>query len=333
MDPQSDITLNAAGTGPFKLDSLSPAVEVQLTRNPSYWRTDRPFLDGLSIRVLPDPSSALVNLEAGAVEMVQIRDSDVQQVRGKSGLAVFVAPGSGNYDVLLNTADPPFNDKRVRQAVDLALDRKRFSETVLYALADPTYVMWPKASPVWDASIDTGEFNLDKARQLLADAGYPHGFETKIQASNGYPEEVQFDQIFQADLASIGIRATIEVLEASQAAAILNQASFPALLSQVYGYTDSDPAMAFTAFPFRPTGNAGRFQSDEYIRFVDAARREPDPDKRLSLYRQIATFVKDEAFVLPLANYGSCYGTRSNVNGVARQAVTAVPAMEDVWLS
>src|ERR1700687_3462259 len=101
------------------------------------------------------------------------------------------------------------------------------------------------------------------------DAGYPNGFETKIQASNAYPEEVQFDLIFQADLARIGISASIEPLEPSQTSAMQSQANFPALLSGVYGYADADPAMAFTAPPFRPNGNAGRFKSDEYVRLVN----------------------------------------------------------------
>jgi ABC-type transport system substrate-binding protein len=240
---------------------------------------------------------------------------------------------TGSYDVLINTVDPPFNDKRVRQAIDLALDRKRFSESLLYGIADPTYIMWPKASPAWDPSLDVGEFNLDKARQLLTDAGYPNGFETKIQASNAYPEEVQFDQIIQSDLAKIGVTASVEQLDAPQASALLAQAKFPALLNLVYTYADVDPAMAFTAFPFRPNGNASRFESDEYVQLVDSARREPEATKRLALYRQIATFVREQAFVLPVANYVVAFGMRSNVHGFARQPLFVNPALEDVWLA
>jgi len=332
MDPQSDITLNAAGTGPFKLDGLMPGVEMRLVRNPHYWRADRPYLDAVTIKMLPDPSSSTVNLESGAIGMTLLRDSDVQALKAEAGTTVVVVPATGSYEVLINTLDPPFNDKRVRQAVNLALDRKRFSESVLYGIADPTYIMWPKTSPAWDASQDVGEFNLDKAKQLLLDAGYPNGFETKIQASNAYPEEVQFDQIFQADLAKIGITASIEELDAPQASALLAQAKFPALLNLVYTYADVDPAMAFTAFPFRPNGNASRFQSGEYTLLVDSARRETDAGKRLALYRQIATFVKDQAFVLPLANQVVAYGMRSNVHGFARQPLFVNPALEDVWL-
>jgi ABC-type transport system substrate-binding protein len=66
---------------------------------------------------------------------------------------------------------------------------------------------------------------------------------------------------------------------------------------------------------------------------VDSARREPEPDQRLALYRQIATFVKDQAFVLPLANNVAVYAMRSNVNGVVRQPLQSYPALEDLWLA
>jgi ABC-type transport system substrate-binding protein len=66
---------------------------------------------------------------------------------------------------------------------------------------------------------------------------------------------------------------------------------------------------------------------------VDAARREPDADRRLGQYRQLATYVKDQAFVLPLANYVAAYGTRSNVHGLSRQPLAPYPVLEDLWLA
>jgi peptide/nickel transport system substrate-binding protein len=333
IDPQSDVTLNASGTGPFKFEGLTSGAEMHLVRNQQYWRSGRPYLDAVTIKTLPDPSSAIVNLKSGAVSLVQIRASDVQQMKSEAGTTVVVVPATGSYEMLISTVDPPFTDKRVRQVIDLALDRKRFSESLLYGVADPTYIMWPKASPAWDASLDVGEFNVDKAKELLIAAGYPNGFETRIQASTAYPEEVQFDQIIQSDLARIGITASIEPLDPTQAMTLLAQGKFSALLSFVYGLADADPAQAFTAFPFRPSGNASRFKSDEYTQLVDSARREPDFQKRLALYRHIAGFMKDQAFVLPLANFVGLWGMRANVQGFSRQPLYNSPALEDVWLA
>jgi ABC-type transport system substrate-binding protein len=112
----------------------------------------------------------------------------------------------------------------------------------------------------------------------------------------------------------------------------VTQAKFTALANHIYGASDQDPALQFTAFVFRPQGNSSRFQSDEYSRLVDAASRAPDWSARLALYRRIAAFVKDAAFVLPIANSVFPWGLRNNVQGFSRQS-PGYPILEDIWLS
>jgi peptide/nickel transport system substrate-binding protein len=333
VDPQSDLASNAAGTGPFKVESLSPGDELRLIRNERYWRPDRPYLDGVTFRTLTDPSSAAIALESGAAGLVQLAITDVKRLNTGGQTSVVILPDSGSYDFALNAAEPPFNDRRVRQAIDLALDRKRFADTVMYGLTDPTHIIWLKSSPAWNASTDVGEFNLDRARQLLIDAGYANGFETKIQCNPTLAEMLQFDQIVQADLATIGVHATIEQLDLNQAATLVTQAKFPAIINHSYAYGDQDPAMQFTAFVLRPEANASRFQSDEYVRRVEAARRELDWDKRMGLYHDIARFVKEEAFLLPVANRIVPWGVRANVHGISRQPLQGNPVLEDLWVA
>jgi ABC-type transport system substrate-binding protein len=144
---------------------------------------------------------------------------------------------------------------------------------------------------------------------------------------------LQFDQFVQADLATIGVRATIEQLELHQAATLLTQAKFPAIMNHSYAYGDQDPAMQFTAFVLRPEANASLFESDEYVRRVDAARRELDWDKRMGLYHAIARFLKEEAFLLPVANRIVPWGVRANVHGISRQPLQGNPVLEDLWVA
>jgi peptide/nickel transport system substrate-binding protein len=333
IDPQSDLIQHAVGTGPFKLDGFTPGDEMRLVRNPRYWRPDRPRLDVLTIRTMRDANAGVVALESGAADLVQCPLGDVKRLNAGADTQVIVLPGSGSYDFVISAVDPPFTDRRVRQAIDLTLDRKRFAETIMYGLTDPAYSIWLRQSPVWDAAADSGEFNVSRARELLSSAGYPNGFDTLIQASSAYPELVQFDEIVQADLAKIGIRASIEVLGASQALTLVTQAKFAGLINHAYSYGDQDPAMQFTAFVLRPEGNASRFTSDEYVQLVTRARREPDWNKRKSIYRDIAVFLKNEAFLLPIANSVNPWGMRSNVHGVVRQPLVGEPSLAELWLS
>ena len=282
-DPESDLAAGAAGTGAFRLEAFTAGDTTQLVRNEQYWRTGRPYLDRVTIKALTDANSAALFLETRNADVIQCAINDVPRLRAGKETTAEVLAGSGSYDMLVSAADPPFTDLRVRQAIDLALDRERFAEKVTFGLTRATYTMWIGRSPVWDASLETGAFNLDKARQLLADAGYAGGFETTIQTNNAYPELVQFDEIVQADLAKIGITARIEALDVNQSQTLVTQGKFHTLINHAYAYGDQDPAMQFTAFVFRPTGNASRFQSDQYQQMVDAARREPDWTKRLSM--------------------------------------------------
>ena len=330
VDPQSDIATSAAGTGPFKVDSLSPGNEMHLVRNTRYWRPDRPFLDSVTIRSVPDLNTGLVALESGAIHLTQCPESAVQRLKAGSQTSATVLPGVGNYCFNLNVTNPDLSDRRVRQAIDLALNRKRFTDTLLYGVTDPTYVMWPRTSPVWDATLDVGEFNLDRARVLLAEAGHSSGVNLKIQTSSGQPALNTFAQVIQADLDGIGIRSSIEALEAAAATALLSQGSFPGMITNSYAYASQDPAMIFTAFPFRTTGNAGHFESDEYRGLADAARREPSWEKRVGLYRQIGALVKNEAFVLPVANAVTPWAHLSTVQGLTGDPFSSAPFLEGI---
>jgi ABC-type transport system substrate-binding protein len=131
----------------------------------------------------------------------------------------------------------------------------------------------------------------------------------------------------------IGIHATIEQLEAAQAGTLFTQAKFPAIFNHTYAYGDQDPDMQFTAFAFRPEGNASRLKSPEYTRLVDAARREPDFTRRMAIYGDVSRLVKEEAFLLPIANTIYQWGVRANIQGIVRQPLQGFPRLEEVWLS
>jgi peptide/nickel transport system substrate-binding protein len=336
VDPQSNLAQSAGGTGPFRLDGLKPGDEMRLVRHAEYWRTDRPYLDTVTIKAMPDASSLLAALESGRVGIAfPVPSNEVKRLQTGSTTTAAVFPGAGNHCYLASAVDPPTTDKRVRQAVGLCIDRKRYAETILFGLAEPNSIVFPKTSPVWDASLDTGEFNLDRARQALADAGQPNGFEVKIHGSRGgLPGLFQFNQILQADLAKIGIMARIDEVEENQRVAMVTEGTFSGLLDHAYGNADLDPARLFSLFPFRTESNSSRFRSEEYSRLVDAARREPDWDKRVTLYRDITRLLSDEAFILPVATPQVAYGLRKAVHGLTvTPGGPSAPYFEGVWLA
>src|SRR5262249_26434832 len=95
---------------------------------------------------------------------------------------------------------------------------------------------------------------------------------------------------------------------------------------------DQDPAMQFTAFVLRPDGNASRFESAEYRRLVELARTESDWLQRLAMYRAIATLIKNEAFLLPIAKSINVWGVRNNRQGVTRQPLVGDPSLAETYV-
>jgi peptide/nickel transport system substrate-binding protein len=336
IDPQSDLARTAGGTGPFKLDGLKPGDEMRLVRHTQYWRGDRPYLDAVTIKTMPDVSSLLVALESGSVDVAfPVSSNEVKRIQVGSATSAAVFRGAGNHCYLASAVDPPLSDKRVRQAIGRSIDRKRYAVAIRFGLADPTSIVFPKASPVWDASLETGEFNLDEARQLLAVAGQPNGFDIKIQGSRGgIPELFQFNQVLQSDLAKIGVVAAIEEVEENQRVAMVAEGRFSALLGHAYGNADLDPSRLFSLFPFRPENNSSRFHAQEYSRLVHAGRTEPDWDKRIAIYRDVTRLLRDEAFILPIATPQVAYGLRRTVQGLSvTPGLPGAPYFEGVWLS
>ena len=126
---------------------------------------------------------------------------------------------------------------------------------------------------------------------------------------------------------------TLEQIDQGLAGTLFTQAQFPAIMNHAYAYADQDPAMEFTAFALRPQGNASRFRSDEYVRMTDAARREPDSAKRMDMYHQVGRLVKDEAFLIPVANTVYPWAIRTNVHGMSRQPLQGFPILEELWVS
>jgi len=336
VDPESDLTLAAGGTGPFKLEGLKPGDVMRLVRNESYWRDVRTNVDAVTIRAMPDAASLVAALESGTVNIAfPVPSNEVQRLQTGATTSTEVLQGAGNHCYLVSAADPPLNDRLVRQALGLALDRQRYARSIMFGLAEPNSLVFPRSSPVWDADLNTGEFNLARARELLTRAGLPGGFEVTVQGSRGgIPPLSQFNEVLQADLSKIGVVAHIGEVEENQRVTMVDEGRFSGLLGHAYASANLDPARLFSLFPFRPVNNSSRFHDEEYSRLVDAGRKELDWSKRVAVYREITRLLRDEAFILPVATPQVVYAVQKTVHGLtATPGVPSAPYFEGVWLA
>lgn len=305
------------GTGPFMVKQFVAGTELIMQRNPHYWG-EAPPASQVNLKTLPNSNSLVVAVQSGDVDVAyQVPYSAVSRLSSGS-TRIMTVPGGGNINIMVNSAKGPTADVRVRQALDMALDRKRFAQTLLFGATDSTCEIWPKSSPAYDPSLENCKFDLTAAKNLLDQAGYADGFDLAFDVSRQtVPELADFAQVYQADLAKIGVRLKINELENTPWLALISGRSFTGLLGHRYGFANQDPATLFNAFPFRATQNSPRFESDEWQSLIKKGQSTPDTAARLDVYRQVAAYAQKEAFNLPLANTVRSVALGAAVKGVS----------------
>ena len=214
------------GTGPFILKQWIPGQKIVFVRNPHYFLQGVPYLDGVTLLIGLDPEVALLRLQSGELDLLgdPIPGADFVRIRDdpryKDALVRYVQPETSY--LTLNTQMKPFDDVRVRRAINMAIDKQRVVR-IRSGRGVVANQILPPLMPGYDPSYRGYPHDPAQARKLLAEAGYPHGFSTQIYVLNVDPQP-RIAQSFQHDLAAIGIKASVVPLAS---ATLIDQASTP----------------------------------------------------------------------------------------------------------
>jgi len=197
------------GSGPFLLDGWRPAEEIVLVRNPTYVYPDRPFLDKVVVRIVPDVGNLETQLAAGTIDYVEgVPPQDAKRLAETKGVSLLVFENPMFDYVGWNGAKKPFDDPEVRRALTLGIDRKAIVEDLLYGYGRVS--VGPLVSTWWaaDAALDAWPYDPDEARRILAARGYdaehPLAFELTTNAGNRVREAVTLK--IQEQLSRIGVK-------------------------------------------------------------------------------------------------------------------------------
>jgi peptide/nickel transport system substrate-binding protein len=222
------------------------------------------------------------------------------------------------YYVVANTTFKPLDNKQVRQALNHAIDRKRFTDSVLLGLAGgPQDLPWAEQSPAYDAAKNARySFDLDKAKSLLDAAGV-----SNLELTVSYllsNESNSFAQIYQADLAKVGVKATLAQLEGAVYNDQIAKLSYKGLIfnlgSQAHLY-EAATGIAGTR-SFNPDNNSSGVKDPEYSQLITAAATEPDASVRKGIYARFNDYVLDQSFTMSMAQTNSAALTSAKVQGL-----------------
>jgi peptide/nickel transport system substrate-binding protein len=319
LEGQGARPTKAVGTGPFMLAEWVQGDHIKLVKNKNYWNTGRPYLDEITFQILPDAQAMVTQFEAGTLDIVfNPTWQDFGRLKANPRYETVINDVSGQwYSITINTDNKPLNDKRVRQALNYAMDRQRFVQTFLYGTSPPKSLYWTPSSPGFEAPKENYfAFNLDKSKTILAEAGTPT-FETELLISNDLPEIAEFAQLYQADLAKVGVKLNIRKQDSAAFTTEIAGKKFSGMYGYLSGKAHLEPPSLLTTPSLVPVGNRANFTNDRYTQLVDAAGTEVDPQKRKELYSQINDLLLDEAFATPLATTNPRMITSGKVHGFA----------------
>ena len=299
--PEAD---QGIGTGPFKVKSFSPGVEMVAERNEDFWGP-RPPIDEYVVKQFADSAAAIIALETGEVHgFIQPPLEEAVRVAESPDFRIFEGDTARIHMWNVQTATPELSDKRVRKAVSLVVPRKEFVD-INFGYAKPTANFFADSSVFYNPDDDFVDVDFDGARALLAEVGqgpFTIEFELSLDVN---PEINDWLPLFQANLAEIGITLDIIVLETATWADRFLGGTFTGFSSAYYGSGGLvDPSSTLGARFTKPEENISNFDNEEYKRLVNSARVEIDPQKRIDLYQELARFMIDQAFVISVGSSG-----------------------------
>ena len=295
-----EIATHPIGTGPFAFANQRSGDSITLVANPDYW-DGAPDISGVRFRFISEPSTALSALQAGEIDWTDsVPPQRVQQLRNDESVTLAVEPSNDYWYLALNEAREPWNDVRVRQAIAYAVDRDAIVQATSYGTAAKNMLAIPEGNP-WYVPYDRyAEGGLDKARQLLDEAGVsPRNLDMLV--TTDYPETVTAAQIVADNLAPLGITVNIRTVDFATWLDEQNKGNFDMLMMGWLGNIDPDD-FYYAQHHTDGTSNAQKFSDPEVDRLLDAGRVETDRQARFDDYRRAATMIADQVSYIFLYN-------------------------------
>jgi peptide/nickel transport system substrate-binding protein len=322
------------GTGPFIFKEWAPGNRLVMVRNDNYWGIN-PALSEVTFRVIPDDASRVAALEKGEVHVaVKIPPSHLPRLKADSKIRIITSPSARTIYLGFNCSKEPFADKRIRQALNYAVNKEAIVEHVLDGAGR---VSDAPISPVISGyvPIKTYEHSVEKAKALLTEAGFPEGFETTLHSPSGrYDKDGSLATAVAADLLKVGVKAKIKLMDwETYIPFIIRDQEEAEHRLYVLGWSTLTGDADYGLYPLFYSGewarkgtNASFFKNEKLDQLLDTARGTAHPNERKKLYKEAMTLIVEEAPWIFLYSEIEMAGVRSNVKDILLQPTEGVIA-------
>ncbi|NIK11933.1 glutathione ABC transporter substrate-binding protein [Alkalibacillus almallahensis] len=305
---------NPYGTGYYKFDSRTSGESTTLTRYEDYWG-EPATLDSVTFKVVPEPGARLAELETGESHIADITPTQKSNVEEGEGMRVEQVPSVSLSYIGFNMQKEPFDNKKVRQAINLAINQEEVIEGIYQG--NGTVATGPLAPGVfgYDDSVEGLGYEPDRAQELLNEAGYEDGFETTLW-TNDNESRVETAVYVQDVLSEYNIDVEVQELEWGtylERTANGEHDMFVLGWSTVTGDADYGLYALFHSSAVGSTGNRSFVENEELDQLLDEGRRETDEEKRKEIYSEAQTLLADIAPMVYIHHQDHLKGVRENV--------------------
>lgn len=320
-----DFRQNPVGTGPFKFKVWAEGEKLILLKNKNYFEKDGnnklPYLDGVTVTFLKDKQNAFLDFEKGDADMLSGADMvNIDLILDKNGKLKSEYEGrfqmqTASYlktDYLGFLLDPDsavskkssLRIKEVRQAFGYAIDREKIIKHLRNSIGSPAFQGFiPRGMPSFDSTLQGYTYNPEKARQLLAKAGFPNGKGLEEITLNVTEQYLELSQFIEHQLSEVGIPVKILLNRPIVQTEIIANAKVNFFRkSWIADYADAEDFFAcFYSKNFSPKGpNYTHFKNKKYDELFEQSQNEPDTKRRFELYRRLDNILFEEAPIIPL---------------------------------
>ncbi|MEV4420928.1 ABC transporter substrate-binding protein [Patulibacter sp. NPDC049589] len=292
------------GTGPFVLKSVTQGQQATLVPNASYWGP-KAKLDQLVLKPMPEPAARLAALRSGSVNWIEYPNPDDLQGLQAGGFQILQNGYDHIWPWVFNTKAKPWDDVRVRQAANYAIDREALATSLLHGTADPAAQIVPKASAAYDAKNDLYTHDPVKAKQLLAAAGHPNGVDLTVEyptSGSGNMIPGPMNEALQKDLAAVGIRVKLKPIEWAAMLAQLGSGMPKGIDAMNISLTFQSESFWSTFLTSDGPINIGGYSSPAFDAAIAKAQTTVDPAARAALYAQAGAQITKDAGWLYVVN-------------------------------
>ncbi|WP_037144143.1 ABC transporter substrate-binding protein [Rhodococcoides fascians] len=329
-----DLDQHPVGAGAFELVNSTPGSSYTYERRDDYWNDDEYKFQRLEVTVQTEDATRLNAVRSGQQDATRIRESQVDEAEA-AGLDIHSRPGLSFYSFTMNTKRSKLGDKRVRQALSLAMDRDSIDDGVFGGRCPSTAQPFPADyfAHSDDPAIqnDWGEYDADRARTLLAEAGLADGLEFTAVVPNVTAYQT-LAQVLKEQFAQIGITMNLEVIDAAQVGTQFASGEVDAVIGSWAGGVD--PSVYAGAYYLGGPSNPGGATTDEIRQLNDAANFSTDLDERSKAYADLLSAVYDFGpHDLPICSSGRYTAARSGIEGLKSYLTTGTWEFRDVTLT